>query len=475
MVADHIKTATSLDMGSNIDISLPIATTMPRNFSLGNNDILLLLLLYSTLWGLLCLVAAASSSRTPRPIACTKSLAFVAKQSEHFLRIRCLSSGGNKWHSTTRVRLSSTGSTPSIIRDELRYISGRRALLLHPTFHPSSMSSTTTTTTTSDKPNDATNHARHPPLVVLGGMAQSISNWEFHLAFLSQHRSVLMYEPIGQGPPRPPLEHNSTLDQCYDDVSLQRQGEDFWNVVDEAFFSPRSYYYQQHSLIGEDAMSTIDVASFSFGGRVALAAATLQPNRIRHLHSTGVGAERDALANIHIACWRDLLANDSNDSIGNNINRSTRDSSRLRSFAWSIILASYSEQFLASAGPDRIKAWVESVCQQNTEEGLRAILIQTHDIGTTSDQHLWTPAAMAQRIQASQTTPKCRVLVGSKDTIVHPSQALRLAEMLNVGNDQAGANVINDNAYKVVDGCGHAVPMEAMRVWREDVLEFLSG
>jgi hypothetical protein len=222
-------------------------------------------------------------------------------------------------------------------------------------------------------------------------------------------------------------------------------------------------------------MSTIDVASFSFGGRVALAAATLQPNRIRHLHLTGVGAERDALANIHIACWRDLLANDSNDTIDNNINRSTRDSSRLRSFAWSIILASYSEQFLASAGPDRIKAWVESVCQNNIEEGLRAILIQTHDIGTTTDQQLWTPAAMAHRIQASQSTQKCRVLVGSKDTIAHPSQALRLAEMLNVSNDEAGTNVINDHVYKVVDGCGHAVPMEAMRVWREDVLEFLSG
>lgn len=83
---------------------------------------------------------------------------------------------------------------------------------------------------------------------------------------------------------------------------------------------------------------------------------------------------------------------------------------------------------------------------------------------------------MAQRIQSSQSLQKCRVLVGSKDTIAHPSQALRLAEMLNVSNDEAGANnVINDDIYKVVDGCGHAVPMEAMRVWREDVLEFLSG
>ena len=224
---------------------------------------------------------------------------------------------------------------------------------------------------------------------------------------------------------------------------------------------------------------TIDVASFSFGGRISLAAATLQPNRIRRLHLTGVGAERDALANVHIACWRDLLSADTTDEVDYTINHSSRCSSRMRSFAWSIILATYSKPFLASAGPDRIKTWVESVCQNNTEEGLRAILSQAHDDdnGTATDLQSWTPEAMAQRIQTSQSVQKCRILVGSEDVIANPSQAFRLAKIFHVSDDDDGGSVdgMKDTIYKVVDGCGHSVPMEAMRVWREDVLQFLNG
>jgi pimeloyl-ACP methyl ester carboxylesterase len=324
--------------------------------------------------------ATATTSRrsTPLPMACTT---FVIKRNNGHVR-HCSSKNrriqlnivDKRRNSATIMHSSSTVNTPSILREEIRYIAGRRALLLHPTTHPSSME-----TTPFDKHNNAiANHSHHihPPLVILGGMAQTISNWEFHLSFLSQHRSVLMYEPLGQG--RPP-EHNSTPDQYYDDVSLKRQGEDFWKVIDEAFFIPGSQYYQQHTTDDDDDPRTIDVASFSFGGRISLAAATLQPNRIRRLHLTGVGAERDALANVHIACWRDLLSADTTDEVDYTNNHSSRCSSRMRSFAWSIILSTYSKQFLASAGPDRTKTWVESVCQNNTVEGLRAILSQAHD------------------------------------------------------------------------------------------------
>ena len=426
--------------------------------------------------------AATTSSRrsTPLPMACTTT--FVVKRNNGHVR-QCsskhrriqLNRVDNRRCSAITIHSSSTANTPSIIREEIRYIAGRRALLLHPTTHPSSME-----TPTSDKHNNAiANHSHHihPPLVILGGMAQTISNWEFHLSFLSQHRSVLMYEPLGQG--RPP-EHNSTPDQYYDDVSLKRQGEDFWKVIDGAFFIPGSQYYQQHTTDDEDDPRTIDVAGFSFGGRISLAAATLQPNRIRRLHLTGVGAERDALANVHIACWRDILSADTTDEVDYAINHSPSCNPRMRSFAWSIILATYSKQFLASAGSDRIKTWVESVCQNNTVEGLRAILTQAHDDdnGTATDLHSWTPEAMAQRIQTSQSIQKCRILVGSEDVIANPSQAFRLAEIFHVSDDDDGGGSVDDmkdTIYKVVDGCGHSVPMEAMRVWREDVLQFLNG
>lgn len=38
-----------------------------------------------------------------------------------------------------------------------------------------------------------------PPIVILGGMAQSISSWEHHLPILSKERDVFFYEYLGSG------------------------------------------------------------------------------------------------------------------------------------------------------------------------------------------------------------------------------------------------------------------------------------
>ncbi len=38
-----------------------------------------------------------------------------------------------------------------------------------------------------------------PPVVILGGMAQSISSWEHHLPILSKERDVFFYEYLGSG------------------------------------------------------------------------------------------------------------------------------------------------------------------------------------------------------------------------------------------------------------------------------------
>ena len=184
-----------------------------------------------------------------------------------------------------------------------------------------------------------------------------------------------------------------------------------------------------------------------------MAAAFLWPGRIRRLHLTGVGAKRDDYAQVILASWREILGVASKEC-----DVPSRDGSRLRSFAWSTILATYSESFLASAGPERVTTWVEGVCQCNTEEGLRA-LMQTHE-----GEDGWTPAAMAERMQSANAVERCRVAVGAQDKMAHPSQAQRLAKILQTNEDES---------YKVFEGCGHAVPMEAMRLWREDVLEFL--
>ena len=112
-------------------------------------------------------------------------------------------------YGSTNIRVSRRShllfsSKGSSFQEEIRYIAGRRAIILHPP----------------DKPNDYQNSHSYPPLVILGGMAQSISSYEFHLSQLSKHRSVLMYEPIGIGPAPPysKLQGNTSLEQYYNDV-----------------------------------------------------------------------------------------------------------------------------------------------------------------------------------------------------------------------------------------------------------------
>jgi len=346
---------------------------------------------------------------------------------------------------------SAAAETPH--REEIRYIAGRRALLLHPTSHKQPPSSKNTS---------------YPPLIILGGMAQSISSWEFHLPHFAKDRSVLIYECLGQGP-LPPEELCSKLDldAYYEDVSLKRQGSDFWNVVDEAFFTPGSYYHDNNNnnIVTKNDGGTprVDVVGFSFGGRVAMAAAVSQPNRIRRLHLTGVGAERDEYANVILASWKEMLgANDNIDIINE---KEGTNNSRLRAFAWSIILATYSEQFLASVGAARVLTWVDGVSKFNTQNGLRAILIQTH-----GGEGQWTPASMAEQIMKG-SVESFKLVVGSKDKMASPDQVLRLAQLLG---QQEGSEHKEDECYRVIENCGHAVPFEAMRLWREDVIKYLT-
>ena len=335
----------------------------------------------------------------------------------------------NCFHLKERPTTVTAATTPR--NEEIRYIAGRRALLLQP---------------------KSTNPAvDHPPLIILGGMAQSIASWEFHLPHFAKDRSVLIYECLGQGP-LPPEEicSNAELDTYYDDVSLERQGRDFWSVVDDAF--------------GNNNDGKVDVVGFSFGGRVAMAAAVVQPNRIRRLHLTGVAAERDEYGNVLCLSWKEMLGANYIDIMGEKEREETNNSnSRLRAFAWSIILATYSEQFLASVGAARVLTWVDGVCKYNTHSGLSAILLQTH-----GGEGQWTPASMAERMKGSVESFK--LVVGSNDKMASPDQVLRLAQLLGTEEE----NKQDNSCYKVVENCGHAVPFEAMRLWREDVIKYLT-
>lgn len=141
-----------------------------------------------------------------------------------------------------------------------------------------------------------------PPLVILPGMAQSITAWESHVPFFAKDRHVLIYEAMGIGPEN----------QCWSDVSLPAQADRLEQTLNTLY---------------DD--NVVHVVGFSLGGRIAMALGCKYPHRIERMHLTGVSMERSKWGQLQLMGWLDHLQHNN-----------------LRAFAWSAILATYSTDFL---------------------------------------------------------------------------------------------------------------------------------
>ena len=242
-------------------------------------------------------------------------------------------------------------------------------------------------------------------MVILPGMAQSIAVYESHVPALAKDRHVLVYEAMGIGPHQ---------EGWSDDVSLPAQAERLEETL--------------QSLWDKDA---VNVAGFSLGGRIAMALGCQYPNRMQHMHLTGVSLERSDWGQLQLMGWLDHLQH------GN-----------LRSFAWSAILATYSPGFLIQQ-TEKIPMWVDSICETHSVNGLRSLLEQAHD-----QDPAWSVAAMAQRLKVPG-----HLCMGENDMLALKAEAL--------------AEALGWNAPTIVPGAGHAVPIEAGRLWRDDVKKTL--
>ena len=336
----------------------------------------------------------------------------------------------DKVSTTTNTKATSSGGHGSPAQQNLpsiKYIAGRRCLVA-PCRNSSSK---------------GTNN----PLVIIGGTAQTIASWEHQVPGLSKDRDVLVYECLGQGPVS--VENGDRKMQNFSNVTLACQAEVLAGVVEAA--------HEQGIFLDP----CVDVAGFSLGGRIALATASAYPHMIRKLHITGVGAARDEYAKVVIASWKDIVS-----QAGEQARSSNGEEATLRAFGWSTILATYSHDFVASMGSDRIGAWVDGIANQNTLEGIAALLQQTH--GET-EKDKWSPLSMAKRINQSQEGMaetdriKGKLVVGGNDQMATPIEVKRLGKEL--GWD---VTLLSTSA-------GHAVPMECGREWRADLLDFLSG
>ena len=252
---------------------------------------------------------------------------------------------------------------------------------------------------------------------------------------LSKDRDVLVYECLGQGPLPAYGDVHATLD--FSNVTLAYQAEVLERVVDAA--------YEQ----GIFQSPFVDVAGFSLGGRIALAAASLYPRLIRRLHITGVGGARDEYAKVVISSWKDIVqANSGNDEAA------------LRAFGWSTILTTYSHDFVASMGSKRIGTWVDGIVSQNMLEGISALLQQTH--GEAESLSMAKRMNQSQEGIAEKDRIKGKLVVGGNDRMATPKEVKRLGKELGWE-----VTVLSASA-------GHAVPMECAREWRADLLDFLS-
>lgn len=250
---------------------------------------------------------------------------------------------------------------------------------------------------------------RGPPLVLLGGMTQTLSSWSGQIRSLAAGREVIVYEARGQG----------QTELSLADASLPRHVDDLIALLDALAID-----------------GPIDLAGFSFGGRVALGVAATHPARIRRLVVSGVGAGRGALGRVIVRGWREALR-----------------SGDLEALAW-VSLAdtlgpAYLERYEAMI-PQVIKATV----QRNRVEGIRALFEHNLEVAG-DDPH--APLRLAARIAAPTL-----LVAGALDRLAPEGEVAALARAFAGPAEHA-----------ILPDVGHTVAIEAAEAWRARVLAFL--
>lgn len=158
-----------------------------------------------------------------------------------------------------------------------------------------------------------------PPLVVLGGTAQTIDTYAPHINQIAKTRRLIIPELRGQG--------RTELDPL--GCSLLQLTDDLSNILDGL------------------GVEQVDLSGFSFGGRVALAYAAHNPHRVRKLAVTAIPLTRPVLGKLVLESWMDGLKR------GN-----------IRECAWSFLINGYSNDFL-ERNADRLPLYVDMVAMSN--------------------------------------------------------------------------------------------------------------
>lgn len=246
------------------------------------------------------------------------------------------------------------------------------------------------------------------PIVMLGGTAQTIGSYLPHIQFIRKTHKLFIIEMRGQGQTEL-LSEYSTIAQEVKDLHL----------VIEAL---------------QISKTPIDLAGFSFGGRVALAYSAIYPQQVHKLSLTGVALQRSATGKLIIQSWVEALQR------GN-----------VRDAAWSFILNGYSEAFLAKI-QDKAASYVNYIANSNDPVKLLNLIKFSHSAVHSEDPY--SPESSARRISCP-----VQIMAAQHDRIAGYQNTLDLQRILT----QSVLEEFNT---------GHLAPFENPILWSKSLLKF---
>jgi pimeloyl-ACP methyl ester carboxylesterase len=237
-----------------------------------------------------------------------------------------------------------------------------------------------------------------PPVLCLNGLTQTTANWTTAgRALAALGHGVLLTDLPGQAGTEP-----------LPSGTPQAQAEVVWRWLDTL------------------QVEQLDLCGFSYGGRVALQMAQVQPERVRKLVLTSTSLGAGAVAKLVVQGWLEAI-----------------DRGGLEALGWAALPWIIGDGLLRGVDP---KQMVQATVRRNSTQGIRS-LIQ----GILDDRAPELESIMIETL----------VVAGGDDRFALATEQMRNAERLPNGQ------------FYSFDGLGHAVPVEDPSGFSEVVSGFL--
>lgn len=184
------------------------------------------------------------------------------------------------------------------------------------------------------------------------------------------------------------------------------------------------------ALLDHLGIERVHPVGFSHGARIALRLAAYHPHRVDRLVLTGMGADDGVFRRTLVRVWREVLR------LGG-----------VEALAWCSLADILSQGFL-ELHADQIDVMIRTTVQRNSTEGLSAMLDGLMN---------YPPSLDDARLVRCPTL----VCTADRDPLCSEQAAQRLA------------STIQNVRHVTFSNCGHTIPIEQPRRWREEVRAFL--